>query len=92
MHALLVPAEAENHQRPAVWKVLSTASAVVPVLDHSCWTHFLGAVDWRSTGCTASWCHRMLDFLSFSFTYSNAAITLGSLAFTSALLSASLAS
>jgi len=34
---------------------------------------------------------RMLDFLSFSFTYSIAAITLGSLAFTSTLLSASLA-
>jgi len=34
---------------------------------------------------------RMLDFLFFSFTYSIAAITLGSLAFTSALLSASLA-
>jgi len=33
---------------------------------------------------------RMLDFLSFSFTYSIAAITLGSLALTSALLSASL--
>jgi len=34
---------------------------------------------------------RMLDFLSFSFTFSIAAITLGSLAFTSALLGASLA-
>jgi hypothetical protein len=29
------------------------------VLDHSCWTHFLGEVDWCSTGCTASWCHRL---------------------------------
>ena len=59
LHALLVLAEAEGHQRPAVWKVLPTASAVSPVLDHSCWTHFLGEVDWRSTGCTASWCHRL---------------------------------
>jgi len=28
LHALLVPAEAEGHQRPAVWKVRLTASAV----------------------------------------------------------------
>jgi len=34
---------------------------------------------------------RMLEFLSFSFTFSIAAITLGLLAFTSALLGASLA-
>jgi len=33
----------------------------------------------------------MLDFLSFSFTFSIAFITLGSLAYTFALLSASLA-
>jgi len=52
------PAEAEGHQWPAVWKALPTASAVSPVLDHSCWTYFLGEVDWCSTGCTASWCHR----------------------------------
>ena len=25
-------------------------------LDHFCFTHFLGEVDWCSTGCTASWC------------------------------------
>jgi len=36
LHALLVPGEAEGHQRPAVWKALPAASAVVPVLDHSC--------------------------------------------------------
>jgi len=46
LYALLVPAEAEGHQQPAVWKVLPTASAVLPVLDHFCWTHFLGEVDW----------------------------------------------
>jgi len=23
------------------------------------WPHFLGEADWRSTGCTASWCHRL---------------------------------
>ena len=32
LHALLVPAEAEGHQRPAVCKVLPTASAVLSVL------------------------------------------------------------
>ena len=32
LHALLVPAEAEGHQRPAVWKVLPTASAFISVL------------------------------------------------------------
>jgi len=44
--ALLVPTEAEGYQRPAVWKVLPIASVDLPVLDHSCWTHFLGEVDW----------------------------------------------
>ena len=67
LHALLVPAEAEGHQRPAIWKVLPTASAVLPVLDHSCWTHFLGEVDWCSTGCTAS----LLCTVAFSFSFSS---------------------
>ena len=55
LHALLVPAEAEGHQRPAGWKALPTASAVLSMLDHSCRTHFLGEVDWCSTSCTACW-------------------------------------
>ena len=41
LHAPLVPAEAGGHQRPAVRKVLPTASAVLPVLDHFGWTHIL---------------------------------------------------
>jgi len=36
LQALLVPAEAEVHQRPAVWKALPTATAVTPVLNYSC--------------------------------------------------------
>ena len=44
-----------------------TASAVLPVLDHSCWTHFLGEVDWCSTGCTASWCHRLCSISNLAF-------------------------
>jgi len=35
------------------------ASAVSPVLDCFCWTHFIGDVDWCSTGCIASWCHHL---------------------------------
>ena len=38
---------------PKVEKALPTATAAVsPVLDHFCWTHFLGEVNWCSTGCT----------------------------------------
>jgi len=33
VQALLVPPEAEGHQRPAVWKALPTASIVLPMLD-----------------------------------------------------------
>jgi len=57
----------KSHQRPAVWKVRPTASAVLPVLDHFCWTHFLGEVDWCSTGCTASWCHRLSSIPNLAF-------------------------
>ena len=72
LHALLVPAEAEGQQRPAVWKTLPAASAVLPVLDHSCWMHYLGhgevtEVDWCSTGCTASWCHRLCSIPNLAF-------------------------
>ena len=68
LHALLVPAEAEGHQRPAVWKALPTASAISPVLDHSCsGTHFPGEVDWCSTDCTASWCHRLCSIPNLAF-------------------------
>ena len=44
-----------------------TASAVLPVLDHSCWTNFPGEVDWRSTGCTASCCHRLCSIPNLAF-------------------------
>jgi len=65
--AFLVPVEAQGQQRPAVWKTLPTASTVLPVLDHSCWMHFVSEVDWCSIGCTASWCHRLcsIPYLSF---------------------------
>ena len=51
----------------AVWKALPTASAVLPVLDHSCWTQFLGEVDLCSTNCTASWCHRLCSIPNWVF-------------------------
>jgi len=63
----LVPAEVEGHQRPTVWKALRTASAILPVLEHSCSTHFLGEVDWCSTGCTASWCLRLCSITNLAF-------------------------
>jgi len=48
LHALIVPADAEGHQRPAVWKALPTASAILPVqravLNHSCGT--ISSVKW----------------------------------------------
>jgi len=67
LNALLVPAETEGHQRPAIWKALSTTSAVSPVLNHSCWTRFLDEVDWCSIGCTASWCHRLCSIPNLAF-------------------------
>ena len=36
LHARLVPAEAEGHQWPVVWKARPTAFAVLPVQDHFC--------------------------------------------------------
>ena len=31
------------------------------------WTHFLVEMDWRSTGCTASWCHRLCSIPNLAF-------------------------
>jgi len=56
LHTLLVAAEAEVYQRPEGWNALPTVSTVSPVLDNLCWMHFLGEVEWCSTGCTVSWC------------------------------------
>jgi len=39
LHAILVPAEAEGHQRPAVWKVLPTIPPFYP-----CWTILVGRI------------------------------------------------